>query len=315
MSGPTIPEPGWGTPLGVEADFADCVSIEPVFASPLLRVSHWCCRFDGRALRQERYNAWHVLALPRSGASMIHSGGRSKLVAPGSAVLRAPFTLYSSSHPFGCGDCGWNIAIRQDALPATDGASEPPSFRIGPVPLRDFARWRLELERQRRERSAPLGLEEATLRLLAAVMGSLEPAGSARPPRRSSTAEAHEACFERTRAELFRRFREPLQLADLARAVHTSPFHLCRIFKRASGLPVHRYLTRLRLLEGLEALVEQDVPLAGLALDLGFSSHSHFTDAFRCELGMAPSELRRLAAVERAARVRQARRTLQASLL
>ena len=311
MSGHAIPEPGWGTPLGVEADFADCVSIEPVFASPLVRVSHWCCRFDGRALRQERYNAWHVLALPRSGASMVHSGGRSKLVAPGSVVLRAPFTLYSSSHPFGCGDRGWNIAIRRDALPGTDGASEPERFRLGPVPVRDFVRWRLELDRQRRERSAPLALEEATLRLLDGVLGSLGPDGSAWP-RRSSTAEAHEACFERTRAELFRRFREPLQLADLARAVYASPFHLCRIFKQASGLPVHRYLTRLRLLEGLEALVESDVPLAELALDLGFSSHSHFTDAFRRELGMAPSELR---SAERTARVRQARRGLRASLV
>lgn len=309
-----MPEPGWGTPQGVEADFADCVSIEPVFASPLVRVSHWCCRFDGLALRQERYNVWHVLALPRSGASMIHAGGRSTLVAPGSAVLRAPFTLYSSSHPFGCGDRGWNLAIRQDALSGTDGGSGLAPFRLGPVPVRDFVRWRLEVDRQRRERSAPLALEEATLRLLDGVLGSLEPDGAARP-RRSSTAEAHEACFERARAELFRRFREPLQLADLARAVHASPFHLCRIFKQASGLPVHRYLTRLRLLEGLEELVESDVPLTELALDLGFSSHSHFTDAFRRELGMAPSELRCLSTVERVARGRRARRVLRASLL
>jgi AraC-like DNA-binding protein len=33
--------------------------------------------------------------------------------------------------------------------------------------------------------------------------------------------------------------------------------------------------------------------ITGLALDLGFSSHSHFTDVFRREFGSTPSEIRK----------------------
>jgi AraC-like DNA-binding protein len=75
--------------------------------------------------------------------------------------------------------------------------------------------------------------------------------------------------------------------------VHASPFHLARVFRERAGVPVHRYLTRLRLRAALERLSDGADDLTALALDLGFSSHSHFTDAFRREFGRSPSDVRR----------------------
>ena len=74
--------------------------------------------------------------------------------------------------------------------------------------------------------------------------------------------------------------------------MHASPFHLARVFQQRTGLPVHRYLTKLRLRAALERLADGANDLTALALDLGFSSHSHFTDSFRREFGRAPSEVR-----------------------
>ena len=54
-------------------------------------------------------------------------------------------------------------------------------------------------------------------------------------------------------------------------------------------MPIHRYLTQLRLRSSLERLADGANDLTALALELGFSSHSHFTDAFRREFGHAPS--------------------------
>ncbi len=84
---------------------------------------------------------------------------------------------------------------------------------------------------------------------------------------------------------------ERVTLDDVARAVHVSPFHLARIFQQQTGVPVHRYLTQLRLRASLERL---DSDLTVVALELGFSSHSHFTDAFRREFGRSPSEMRKI---------------------
>jgi AraC-like DNA-binding protein len=87
-------------------------------------------------------------------------------------------------------------------------------------------------------------------------------------------------------------------LDDIARAVHSSTFQLARVFHCETGLPMHHYRTRLRLRAALERLVEAETDLTALALDLGFSSHSHFTSAFRRAFGITPSECRRRATVK-----------------
>jgi AraC-like DNA-binding protein len=49
---------------------------------------------------------------------------------------------------------------------------------------------------------------------------------------------------------------------------------------QAEGLPLYRYQLRLRLARALDLLAQYD-DLTTLSLDLGFSSHSHFSAAFR----------------------------------
>jgi AraC-like DNA-binding protein len=89
------------------------------------------------------------------------------------------------------------------------------------------------------------------------------------------------------------RFADRLTLAGIARTVGCSPYHLARTFRREAGLTIHRYLNRLRLRAGLERLVDGAEGLTGIALDVGFSSHAHFTEAFRREFGLPPSAFRR----------------------
>jgi AraC-like DNA-binding protein len=83
----------------------------------------------------------------------------------------------------------------------------------------------------------------------------------------------------------------PLRLADVARAVGVSPAYLTDVFRRVEGVPVHRYLTQLRLAQALVDLPHAD-DLTTLALGLGFSSHSHFTAVFRRAFDCTPSEFR-----------------------
>jgi AraC-like DNA-binding protein len=89
------------------------------------------------------------------------------------------------------------------------------------------------------------------------------------------------------------RFREKLRLDDVARSLYVSTFHLCRLFKQETGMPIHRYLNRLRLREAVAPVLAGKADLGTLARELGFSSHSHFTAAFRKEFGVPPREVRR----------------------
>ena len=63
------------------------------------------------------------------------------------------------------------------------------------------------------------------------------------------------------------------------------------MFQQVEGLPLYRYQLRLRLARALDLLAEYD-DLTALGLDLGFSSHSHFSAAFRQAYGRSPSAFR-----------------------
>jgi AraC-like DNA-binding protein len=85
---------------------------------------------------------------------------------------------------------------------------------------------------------------------------------------------------------------ERISLTELAGRVGVSPVYLTQAFKRSEGIPLYRYQTQLRLGRALAALPECD-DITDLALQLGFSSHSHFTSVFRSAVGMTPSDYRR----------------------
>jgi AraC-like DNA-binding protein len=87
------------------------------------------------------------------------------------------------------------------------------------------------------------------------------------------------------------RFKERLTLELMASACRTSPFHASRVFRAVTGETLHRHLTRVRLRAALFELQGAAGRLTEIALALGFSSHSHFTQAFQEEFGCAPSSL------------------------
>lgn len=109
--------------------------------------------------------------------------------------------------------------------------------------------------------------------------------------RKSVNPRANRPYVEDAKAFLQKRFQEPLRLADVARALYVSPYHLCRLFTKETGETMHRYLIRLRLQEALGPVVD-GVDLGEVAISVGFSSHSHFTAAFRKEFGVPPSGVR-----------------------
>lgn len=130
----------------------------------------------------------------------------------------------------------------------------------------------------------PLEAEEAVLLLLRAALRQ-DRGDNARPA--AATARLIRRAKEFLHAELA----APIRLADVARAAGASPAYLTSVFRRVEGVSLHRYLTELRLARALAELPHAD-DLTALALDLGFSSHSHFTFAFRRAFGCPPSRFR-----------------------
>ena len=160
-----------------------------------------------------------------------------------------------------------------DELSATSGRAFSDRLRACPL--------RVQMLVQRLRRTAdPLAGEELGLAILVTSLGEQRRV-SIHDPRcvRAAKAILHEAGEGR------------VTLTHVARQVGVTPIHLTQAFKRSEGVPLYRYQTHLRLGRALAALPECE-DITGLALDLGFSSHSHFTAAFRSALGVTPSGYR-----------------------
>jgi len=101
--------------------------------------------------------------------------------------------------------------------------------------------------------------------------------------------------------ELIGTAREPRSLTSIAAQLNVSPAYLTDLFRRHEGLSLARYQRRLRLSRALVELPDTE-DIAALALELGFSSHAHFSTAFRVAYGESPSRYRKNLKARSAAR-------------
>jgi AraC family transcriptional regulator of adaptative response/methylated-DNA-[protein]-cysteine methyltransferase len=83
-----------------------------------------------------------------------------------------------------------------------------------------------------------------------------------------------------------------LTLAQLSNAVHVSPFHLQRLFKRVVGVSPRQYQAAQRGAALRDAL-QRGTDVTRATVDAGFGSPSRMYETTPTELGMAPSAYRR----------------------
>lgn len=87
-------------------------------------------------------------------------------------------------------------------------------------------------------------------------------------------------------------------LAEIAAEIRGSAVYLTQVFRQVEGVPLYRYHLRLRLARALDLIAQYD-DLSALAADLGFSSHSHFSAAFRQAYGRSPTAFQQSAKATR----------------
>jgi AraC-like DNA-binding protein len=88
------------------------------------------------------------------------------------------------------------------------------------------------------------------------------------------------------------RYREPLDVEDLARAARLSPAHFSREFRREFGESPHQYLQMRRLERAAALLRNTDRSVADICLTVGLRSVGSFTTSFGRTFGMTPTEYR-----------------------
>lgn len=151
-----------------------------------------------------------------------------------------------------------------------------------------------QLVRQVNSRSAqPLAIEEAVLEmLLQNLKNAYKQWGVSVAPTETCGRSLQEEIVYRAEEFIAKHFREPLFIAQIAKEAGSSPFHLCRLFRRFRKMALHARCNELRLRSALELVLDTRMDITEVSLSSGFSSHSHFTWAFRRQFGVTPSALR-----------------------
>ena len=286
------------------------LSFRTLYESPLVGVLDYTCSACRGGPSGDENPAGDQVVLMRHGAFSKHFGRRSVTADVNQAVFFSKESSYRVSHPGDRGDRGTIFIVSPRVLneivreldPSDERWQKPFPFVTGPCEPGVFLRHRELVQRLDAIDSVPLEPMWADVTALQLVADVLEAAferhasrarGEAGKRLRKCTDDIHRDRVEAAKTYLAARLGERVTLDDVSRAVYVSPFHLSRVFHESTGVPIHRYLTQLRLRSSLERLADGADDLTALALDLGFSSHSHFTDAFRREFGHAPSEMRR----------------------
>ena len=85
---------------------------------------------------------------------------------------------------------------------------------------------------------------------------------------------------------------DELSLGEVAKAVNTSSFYFCKLFKKVTGLNFTHYVSRVRVEKAKNLLLNPNLRVSEIAFEVGFQSLTHFNRVFKKIIGQSPTEYR-----------------------
>jgi AraC family transcriptional regulator len=234
------------------------------------------------------------LVFPYRGAYMRHVGSEQSLGDANHVMFFNAGEGYRVSHPVEGGDDSLVLLVapallREIAPSPLLVRRDEPGFRCQSLRIDPRAQALVALLRHslRCGTIEPLEAESLALTLACRSLGP-------RTTREPGATHARRRLVDRAKVLLASDLTRRWSLAEIAAEIGGSAVYLTQAFQQVEGLPLYRYHLRLRLARALDLVARYD-DLAALALDLGFSSHSHFTAAFKQAYGRSPTEFKRSA--------------------
>lgn len=282
------------------------MSVSHMHSTKLLEtdlVTVWDVICDGecRHLSEEETSSNTCLVFPYRGVFMRHIGDDEAVAEASQVLFFNRGDIYRISHPVEGGDASISLTLPEALLDEL-----VPDVHRRPGDRFAFNKQRLGIDARAQAQVAllrhsllsrtaePLEGEALALTLVRRSVGER----TARPPTPGfSTQKLVNRAKLLLSSDLARRW----TLSEIASETGVSPVYLTQVFRKVEGMPLYRYQLRLRLARALDLLGSYD-DLTELGLDLGFSSHSHFSSSFRQTYGRTPAEFQRFAGLRQSAK-------------
>ena len=262
--------------------------ITQLLDTPTVRIRDVRCEGANRHKSASERVTRTQLVYPYWGVYVRHVGVDDAVAEPSQVLYFNAGESYCVSHPVAGGDSSFVVepedSVLRELAPKErllDG--EPLRFRIQNSRLDTRAQALAALLRHSLKTGVieQLEAESLALTLIQRTLGR-------RTSREATGSPGHRKLVDRTKLVLSADLSRRWTLGDIASEVGVSPVYLTQVFQRVEGVPLYRFQLRLRLAQALE-LLGREADLTRIALDLGFSNHSHFSSAFRQAYGRSPS--------------------------
>jgi AraC family transcriptional regulator len=262
--------------------------------SSTLTIKDTYCQGNGKHQSPEECTTTTQLVFPYRGVYVRHVGHEQAVAEANQVLFFNAHEGYRISHPVVGGDGCLTLVIGEAQLRELS-----PKNLLNDGSALTFRRQRLRIDARtqalvallrhsvRENIAEPLEAESLALTLVQRALGP-------RTTHQAGASAGRQQLVDRAKLVLASDLARRWTLAEVGAEVRVSPVYLTQVFQQVEGLPLYRYQLRLRLARALDLLALYD-DLTALSLDLGFSSHSHFSAAFRQAYGYSPSEFRQSA--------------------
>jgi AraC family transcriptional regulator len=270
------------------------VAVQTLLSTPIVTVTDVVCSGACRHKSEEECTTETHLVFPYRGVYVRHVGRDDAVAEANQVLFFNAWEGYRVSHPVAGGDVCLDLTIDNSLL-----RELAPRESVREGESLTFVRQRRRIDPRAQVLVALLrhSLRKGIAESLEAESLALVLAQRALGPRTSHAAGAsfgQQRLVDRVKLALAGDLARRWTLDEIAAEVGGSPVYLTQVFQRVEGMPLYRYQMRLRLARALD-LIDQYDDLSALSFDLGFSSHSHFSAAFRQAYGRSPTAFRQSA--------------------
>jgi AraC family transcriptional regulator len=255
----------------------------------VVHVSNVDCRGTCRHRSADECASHTHFVFPFRGLYLRHVGQDQTVADANHVLFFNKDQAYQVSHPLAGGDTSLVVSLAEPMIAELAPRNllatlETPTFKVQHLRIDTRAQALVMLLKHslRNGSIEPLEAEGLSLTLISRSLGP-------RTARAPGSTFARRRLVDRVKVLLASDLSRRWTLAGIAAEIRGSPVYLTQAFQQVEGMPLYRYHLHLRLARALDLIAERQ-DLSALAQDLGFSSHSHFSAAFKRSYGRTPSD-------------------------
>ncbi len=273
------------------------IQLKPIetllFSSDVVAIGKFRCPADHPMFPDSGPCTHHTFVFPRTATEIEHAGAAAFVGSPNSVSLYNQHQRYTRRAISRIDASDWFVIaddVLRDAIASFDPSvhdrrSQPFRRSFVPIDTATYAAQRRLFQRLASGDFDANATDEEALRIFASVMASAHETAPA-------VTAAMRDSVETVKRVITAAPSRNVGLRALSQQTGSSPFQLCRAFRRLTGMTMTGFRHSLRIRIALDRLRDHRTNLTDLALDLGYTSHSHFTASFRRHVGVTPSQFR-----------------------